>query len=294
MAILLFSSSGQDCVAQIFNQPEFRSTFDAIIDIDSFHEDIAVEYGDDGVAKLSEGSTINERLHAFDSNNTLINRAYISNQIGFPENQIARECRLLLTEALSHFIDQFSHTSARVGLHSLVGDAMPLYLQWKILRDDKLPIAMPDYYYAFSSQPPVADAFSAPIYKNPFDLDCWRPNSPPDTYWQTFVVDRPPGRPICTFIFDEICQPFCPVGGPLNLSPALIKVLQDTTRRAANLFGSKIAETLFFVNGDLVTFAAFSSVPKTASQQAEFSQWVGDGLRGFLQQARYTDLQKSA
>lgn len=280
MAVLLFSRSNCDCVADTIIQMGVHDT----IDIDPLHEDVAVEHHpDEGVTRLAEKSAINERLRAFDYSHTLINRAYISNQIGFPEGQNPRECRLLLTETLSRFIEQFPHRSARVGLHSLVGDAMPLYLQWKTLRDDKLPVATPSYHYAFSSQPPLADAFTAPIYKNPFDLDCWRSNSPPDSHWHTFVVDRPAGRPICTFIFDEICRTFCPTGQQLDLSRSSQKSLQDITRRAAQLFGSAIAEILFFVDDEAITFAAFSSVPKTASQQLEFPNWVEDGLQKFLQ-----------
>ena len=185
----------------------------------------------------------------------LINRAFIYDESlqlsgDFPPDVIQLEVEC----CFRHWIDKVKHTSACSGLYGLCGNYLPLYLQWKQVSKLNLDLNLPRYDYAFGSLTPETQDFNNTIYKSPFDCRTWRPNSAPEQYWHSFVVERPQGMPVIAIIaHDDVLF-------NTDVEPKIAERLQDYSLVLAHLFGSRFGEILYFIDGELISFAAFSHI----------------------------------
>ena len=185
----------------------------------------------------------------------LINRAFIYDASLQTEKDFPPDVIQLETEC--HFrqcIEAVKQASARAGLYGLCGDYLPLYLQWKRVRATNLNVKLPRYDYAFGSLRPDVKDFVTTVYKSPFDLRTWRPNSPPEQDWHTFVVERPKGSAVIAILVNNSVL--------LNteLDSKTAELVRHYSRELGHLFGSCFGEILYFIEDDIITFAAFSHI----------------------------------
>ncbi len=190
---------------------------------------------------------------ALTPDNYLLNRAFIYDESLQVTDEFPLKVVQLETECtFRRLIDSVERSSARTGLYGLCGDYLPLYLQWKNVQTLDAAIETPRYDYAFGNLKPATEGFANTIYTSPFDLRSWQPNSPPERDWHTFVVERPAGTPVIATI----------INNTVMLSQELAQETEQRLRSAGHsisrLFGSIFGESLFFVDDDKITFAAFS------------------------------------
>ena len=211
---------------------------------------------------LPEAMTI-----AFTHGDYLLNRAFIydeslqvTDEFPFKVVQLETEC------TFRRLIDSAEHSSGRTGLYGLCGDYLPLYLQWKNVQALGSAIATPRYDYAFGNLKPSTEGFANTIYTSPFDLRSWQPNSPPERDWHTFVVERPAGTPVIATI----------INNTVMLSQELAQETEQQLRNASHaisrLFGSIFGESLFFVDDNKITFAAFSHSTSNAVDESAMDE----------------------
>lgn len=159
--------------------------------------------------------------------------------------------------------------------YSTVGRLHPLPTQWYLVERAGLPVATPVYRYGYGPTPIDTDDLSAPIFKSPFDLYKWKPNEPPDQegeLWDQFAVDLPAGVPVLTYFLGET-RALHFLKEADELPPEHVcRGLFAQMAAVATLFGSPVAgEVLWYVDGENVTFAAFSHFLSGAAQTPSFA-----------------------
>ncbi|OQS11257.1 hypothetical protein B0T37_07360 [Chromobacterium violaceum] len=200
----------------------------------------------------------------------LINRLFMNQKLF---EQAAGDAVAAQTEIEAYFRQALSLTAAcssRPGMYALCGDYLPLFLQWKRASGLSFPLATPRYDYAFGRAYPEVGDFSSVVYKSPFDLRGWKPNSPPDAMWHTFSVERPKGVPVaCAVLGDGVL--FNP-GGDV----AIPDWLGEASVAIARLFGACFGEILYFINGESACFASFSHFISSTWDAARFDALLGE------------------
>jgi len=159
--------------------------------------------------------------------------------------------------------------------YSTVGRLHPLPTQWYMVDHAGLPVATPVYRYGYGPTPIDTDDLAAPIFKSPFDLYKWKPNQPPEQegeLWDQFAADLPAGVPVLTYFLGETRALHflkeVDVLPPEHVCRGLF-VHMDAV---AALFGNPVAgEVLWYVDGEDVTFAAFSHFLSGAAQTSSFA-----------------------
>ena len=201
MNTLLFSSNMQDPISDVVLRSPEKFDIHQTIDIDQLTSTLSLDVcPEDGISRVAERSTLDATLASFNRQGTLINRCHFHNELEFSTENMVSEYFVTFRHKIAAFIDSFKHTTAKAGLYSVIGDNLPLYLQWKVVHDKGIAVKTPAYHYAFASEPPHIEKFTNPIYTNPFVVDNWQVNTPPQKNWHTFVVDRPEGKPVLSLI----------------------------------------------------------------------------------------------
>jgi len=158
--------------------------------------------------------------------------------------------------------------------YSTVGMVLPLHLQWNYIRKHFPFVAVPFYLYGYGPEILDYSNFQNPIFKTPFDLYSWRKGiAPENTVTDKFVVERPTGLPVLTFCIGACVFACDPVTGVELQNEKLIQL----TNKISSLFCNKIniAEILWFLDGDSVTFGSLSHKLFAATRLEIFHKNVG-------------------
>lgn len=166
--------------------------------------------------------------------------------------------------------------------YTRLGKLLPLPTQWYLVAAAGLGLAVPDFVYGYGPAEVDASALDSPIFKSPFDLYNWRANQRPEgLIWDELVVARPTGSPvICYFLGSSTfsVRSLGPAAEPI--SEATLAELKRITPELRKLFAAEVGECLFFVDGEQITFCAFSHFLFGADRVDGFAAEATAWLRG--------------
>ncbi|PHV11183.1 hypothetical protein [Chitinimonas sp. BJB300] len=274
MLIALTSRDSGDVISASLSRLSEGNANIATLDMADVVEKAYLELGEDGCCNLNFNDTNWQQpmLNA----KVCLNRALINAKTLTQSKENTRILQTELEDVLRSHINNIPQASAKAGMYGLCGDYLPLYLQWQRVQAIVPACLVPKYQYAFGSVAPEIDDFKAPIYKSVFDFRTWKPNTPPQSLWHTFVVDRPAGQPLVAVI----------VGEKVFFSTALESELQQRLEAysifIAQAFGSEFGEILYFIDGDSVCFAAHSHVIRLDIPSQSLDDAVATVVRKYL------------
>jgi hypothetical protein len=184
----------------------------------------------------------------------------------------------LVFSQYARLLQEFSQVWGTPGMYSPVGHLLPLNLQWRLFAARIRDISTPKFVYGFGTEKVDVSDFRQPIWKSPFDVYGWKPaeeiNVP---RLHPFVVDKPSGYPVILFFAGEAAAVF-PLGSPHDVDDRVRERLINRTNDIKNMFGAFMGETLFFLDQDELTFAAFSHYLKTSLADKQLSDVLDRGL----------------
>ncbi|MBY0446641.1 MAG: hypothetical protein K2Q15_15710 [Burkholderiales bacterium] len=252
MLVAITARDSGDVVSKSLLRVHKNDSNFSIIDISDLTASAKININHSGCSQLTFGNLIQLPPQA----SACINRAMINSDILALSKEKPHILQTELECLLQTYINNFAKSTAKAGLYSLCGDYLPLYMQWQKVQKE-LPICIvPKYQYVFGSLAPDVHDFQFPIYKSTFDLRTWKPNSEPASFWHTFVVDRPKGKPVVVANIGES------IFFSEEQNDSLKIQLQKFSLIICKIFSSEIGETLFFIDNDSICFAAFSHLIK--------------------------------
>ena len=252
MLVALTSRDSGDAISASLSRLSEKNVNVATLDLADLVGNAYLDLSEDGCSNLhfNDENWQQRMLKA----KACLNRAFINDKTLTQSKEDTRVLQTELEDVLRKQINDIPNASARAGMYGLCGDYLPLYLQWQRVKDKLSDCLVPRYEYAFGSVAPNIADFKSPIFKSVFDFRTWKPNTPPSTFWHTFVVDRPAGVPLVAVIVGE--KVFFSNG----LESELQKRLEHYSVIIARAFGSEFGEILYFIDGESVCFAAHSHV----------------------------------
>ena len=154
--------------------------------------------------------------------------------------------------------------------YSTTGKLQPLFTQWTTLGVHLPKVRTPSFVYGYGPEIIDTTALSNPVRKSPFNLYEWKNDEVmSEEVWDTFCVDVPVGRPAVSYFMGESITSAFLDAEPTTSGPAFPDAIA-LTARIKDAFGAAVGEVLWFVNGDDVTFAAFSHNLYAASKLKSF------------------------
>ncbi len=175
--------------------------------------------------------------------------------------------RGIVSHAYQTLLSDVLGVKPRKSGYSTVGNLVPLFTQWRIVREAVPEVDVPDFLYGYGPEEVDVSDMRDPLFKSPFDIYNWRQSVPPgEEAFDVFVVDKPVGRPILSyFLFGEIHvhDLHDPATGPGSGLGARIR---SATSRIAPAFRGDMGEMLWFANETSLVFAAYSHVLNAASR----------------------------
>jgi hypothetical protein len=167
------------------------------------------------------------------------------------------------------------------GFFGLAGNQFPFPIQWDLVKKASLGLAVPSYYLGATLHCPFDFGSQPVILNHTYGYRHWKPGGRP-TGPSTFAVLRPQGDPyFCLVIGGESLVLEGP-GAP-SLNPDLSARLRSLAVKVSEVLSSPIAEILFFVSGDQITFGVLDIVPAATTGHPLFGDLVIRGLQGFFE-----------
>ncbi|MGQ5524808.1 hypothetical protein ACUHMQ_16315 [Chitinimonas sp. PSY-7] len=274
MLVALTSRDSGDVISASLSRLSEKNTNVATLDLADLVGNAYLDLSEDGCCNLHFNNTNWQQpmLKA----TACLNRALINAKTLTQSKEDTRILQTELEDVLRTQINNIPNASARAGMYGLCGDYLPLYLQWQRVQENLPDCSVPRYEYAFGSVAPEVADFKAPIYKSVFDFRTWKRNTPPKTYWHTFVVDRPAGVPLVAVIVGE------KVFFSNTLESELQQRLEYYSVVIARAFGSEFGEILYFIDGESVCFAAHSHVIRLDIPAQSLDDAVAEVVQKYL------------
>lgn len=212
----------------------------------------------------------------------LVNRAsLIQDQLfeGFhpDDREYARtEFNAYLTFALNAFPTKLTAPS----FFGLAGNQYPLPMQWARVKKLHPSLAVPHYYLGSPQHCPFAKERADIVYSHTYGYRHWRPGPRPDAP-SLFAFVRPQGQPVFTFVSGEAA---CLVKSPVTsaMSEALQSELLSLSVSIAKDFGCTLAELLFFVEHDRLTFGVLDIRPVVSDKDPAFAATLTKGINDYF------------
>lgn len=160
--------------------------------------------------------------------------------------------------------------------------ALPLYAQWKLFSQEPNDLEVPRFAYGFQSVAPDTSDFRNPIWKDPFDVYAWESSGEIGKgRMHAFVVDKPSGRPAVAYFVGDASDVFM-----LDALDDVDNIAKERIARALTpirtAFKTFMGESLFFIDGARVTFAAFTPYLKSSVGHRSFSLVLERGFAPVL------------
>ena len=160
-------------------------------------------------------------------------------------------------------IESFPRCTERPSPFGLCRNHYSLPSQWEAVKGLNLPVSVPEYFlgnYLFWKIDAISDRL---IFSDPHNYRNWRPNGDQvcKNDW-SFAFVRPRGIPVMCFIAGENTHIYQYREDSERKIPQESQcVLRAYASCFAKHFLFPISETLFFLNGDEITFGLISNVP---------------------------------
>ncbi|MCK5818144.1 MAG: hypothetical protein KAH18_02610 [Psychromonas sp.] len=168
------------------------------------------------------------------------------------------ELQAYLGFAVSNFKTLNKHKSS-----SGTEPCLPLPNQWELIKKNT-DVSVPNYYWG----DPRFNHLSLEkrIFGDIYNYNQWRPNQANDEHVQ-FCYQRPSGSPyfVLSIGGESIITPF-----ENNLPPPcnMLPIIAESCRQTLNLY---IAESLFFIDDDSITFGFMSPLVNVSQRNADFN-----------------------
>ena len=159
------------------------------------------------------------------------------------------------------------------------GHLLPLNLQWRAVAARSRGLRTPKFFYGFGAQEVDVSGFQSPIWKSPFDVHSWQPTpgaEGPELH--KFVVDRPAGDPLVMYFVGDTAEAFALKSPNEEVDSATKKRLNACVPVLRDAFQAFMGESLFFVDGESLTFAGFTPHLLTATTHSRFAATIDAGL----------------
>jgi hypothetical protein len=215
-----------------------------------------------------------------DSGRTICNRVVqigpeTSAELGDSQGVLAPN---LVFAAYAELLRRFTSVLGTPGRNSPVGHMLPLNLQWHAARSHLHGIATPTFLYGLGAEHVDVGSFREPLWKSPFDIYGWDVASHQTrSALQAFVVDKPAGVPVILYFAGQRGEAFA-LKPEYDFPDSLAERLKSSVAGLRNAFQAFMGEALFFVDGDVITFAGFSHYLKTASKHDRFNEVLEAGF----------------
>lgn len=165
-------------------------------------------------------------------------------------------------------IEAFPLSTSKPGSGGLSGNQFSLPQQWKIVQDAKVNVDTPSYYLGNPLHQPFKNT-NVIIQSTIFNYYYWRPGIPSCKEMDiNFCFLRPEGIPVICLVIGTQCNVF-PYSGDYTLSESVVLKLTEIGKCLARIFDYFIAECLFFLNEEQITFGMISNIPY-ASRKKDF------------------------
>lgn len=142
--------------------------------------------------------------------------------------------------------------------------------QWKQV-SNSLEISVPEYYWGLKSLNNLRDNT---VYSNIYNCLNWKPDCAPENEEHIFCFQRPSGIPCFTACIGNHCF--------ISDTPAIPDTVQNhlkiLTRQIAKQLNFFIAEMLFFITEEKITFGCISSELIKMSKDKSFEDFVCTNL----------------
>lgn len=179
----------------------------------------------------------------------------------------------LVSNAYEFLLSEYQVNLAAHRCYSTVGRQLDLPSQWKTLTRALPGLVTPKYRHAFATEAISIAGFERPIFKSPFDLYNWKPNTPvsENESMDAFVVDRPQGCPVLTYCLGSRISIHSLETENVSLSSHCTQRLLRLAAQVISNFDTDIGEMLWFITEEACVFAAFSHRLFAASRMSTFS-----------------------
>lgn len=173
------------------------------------------------------------------------------------------------------------------GFFGLCGQRYPMPLQWNLLQRAGLAVQLPRYYLGTPHFCPFdfSKDNSEFIINHTYGYRHWKPGGRPEGK-NVFAVRRPGGSPYFAFVVD---QEVLVMAGPQSspISQILSERIKFISLEIAKCLKSPIAELLFFVEGESITFGVADTIPVATIHHPEFDDTLLLGIKGFFERQSY-------
>ncbi len=254
----------------------FLSLEDLLKQVEIFDEII------EGVTKigwtLPQGRKVTNSKECF-----LINRALSVSESLFDDfHLLDKEYALAEFRAyLTFAIESFPLTLARPGPGGLSGNRFSLPQQWNMVQKSGIDLSIPDYYFGHANYSPFKNS-NCVVRTTPYNYYYWRPGVPSCKNEEVnFCFLRPPGDPIICSVLGKKVFVF-PYLNQQNITELIESKLLKISQTLAIAFNYAIAECLFFVEGDKITFGMISNIPYASRRKEFFAPFLIQACNEFI------------
>ncbi len=167
-------------------------------------------------------------------------------------------------------IEAFPHSFFKPAAFGLSGNRYSLPRQWEMIKKANL-MKTPDYYLGNMDFCPLDGDL---VYSNPFDFYYWKPNqNVVDIDEASFAFIKPSGMPVVANIIGNTVRVFSYYTHDV-VSLGTSDHIKEISLSIAPLFNYSIAEILFFVGDNSITFGMISNIPYASNKKDWFRQCV--------------------
>lgn len=172
-------------------------------------------------------------------------------------------------------LEAFPLSLSKPGPFGLSGNAYSLPRQWEMIKQETNEMLIPDYYFGAMSMCPYPQGEdSNVVYSSPNNNYCWKPNKYEDNADSaSFAFIKPKGVPVVCFMHGKEAKVF-----PFDAKETLSSEQEDLIKKNAHIlnkiFKYKIAESLLFIDKDVVSFGMISPLPHASRHKDWFNEAI--------------------
>lgn len=224
------------------------------------------------------------------SNTFLINRAFYCPEAWF-EHFIEEDRKYAQSEFWAYLLfalNAFPNKIGAPGIGSLMENCLTLPMQWLTIQEGELDLRVPEYFLGDKNHIPVDWAKENIVFSHVYNFYNWRVLEKGEPISRNvFAFKKPLGKPILCFVIDQEVSLYPMLNGDeLDLTENFMEKVRQTAYKVVNLLGYTIAEILFFIEQEKITFAMAYNIPYGAKQAPNFEEKLILGFRSILSKHR--------
>ena len=170
---------------------------------------------------------------------------------------------------LTFAIEAFPNCHAKPGAFGLSGNRYSLPRQWETVKSKHPNLSVPKYYLGNMA---YCDLKKNIIYSNPNNYYNWRVEGCVDKK-NNFAFEKPTGIPVIAYIIGELVEVY-PYTDTHNLSAKNACLIKKIALEISTVFKFTIAEILFFLDHNHLTFGMISNTPYSTKKKIWFATTI--------------------